>query len=109
MAVAVEIAAESGVENPEANGNGLRMVVVGDSDFASNGQLQSVPNATFLANSLNWLVDRETLVGIPPKTPEQVRLSLTRGELTKITWLVLGGLPGLALALGIAVYMRRRR
>ena len=109
VAVAVEIAAGSGVENPEANGNGLRMVVVGDSDFASNSQLQSVPNATFLANSLNWLVDRETLVGIPPKTPEQVRLSLTRGELTKLTWLVLGGLPGLALALGIAVYMRRRR
>ncbi len=85
------------------------MVVVGDSDFASNGQMQNVPNATFLANALNWLVERETLVGIPPKAPEQVRLSLTRGEMTRISWLVMAILPGLALALGVLVYLRRRR
>lgn len=87
----------------------LRLVVVGDSDFASNSQMQQVPNATFLANILNWLVDRETLVGIPPKEPEQIRLSLTRSQLSRIFWLVLVVLPGLALASGVAVYFRRRR
>lgn len=85
------------------------MVVVGDADFASNSQMQNVPNATFLANMLNWLVERETLVGIPPKAPEQVRLSLTRGELIRISWFVLAVLPGLAMLLGVLVYLRRRR
>jgi ABC-type uncharacterized transport system involved in gliding motility auxiliary subunit len=112
LAVAVEALEETG-ENPgegslDPSAN-LRLVVVGDSDFASNSQLQNVPNATFLANSLNWLVERETLVGIPPKAPEQVRLSLTRSQLSRIFWLVLVVLPGLALVAGVAVYYRRRR
>ena len=87
----------------------LRMVVVGDSDFATNAQLQNVPNATLLANMLNWLVERETLVGIPPKQPEQVRLSLSQSELRRIAGLVMAGLPALALALGAYIYFRRRR
>ena len=88
---------------------GLRLVVVGDSDLASNGQMQGAPNATFIANTMNWLVERETLVAIPPKKPEQVRLSLTGSELRGITWTVLGLLPGLALVAGVLVYRKRRR
>jgi ABC-type uncharacterized transport system involved in gliding motility auxiliary subunit len=87
----------------------LRMVVVGDSDFATNSQLQNMPNATLLSNILNWLVEREVLVGIPPKQPEQVRLSLSQSELRRIAGLVLAGLPALALALGVFIYFRRRR
>ena len=120
LAVAVETADETAAERSapgpvadplgnDASREGLRMVVVGDADLASNSQMQNIPNATFLANTVNWLVDRETLVGIPAKVPEQVRLSLTRGELGRISWLVLAVLPGLALAAGITVYLRRRR
>jgi ABC-type uncharacterized transport system involved in gliding motility auxiliary subunit len=120
LAVAVEVAEEgvadglgeapaAGSVSPDDVGRGLRLVVVGDADFASNGQMQNIPNATFLANAVNWLVDRETLVGIPAKAPEQVRLSLTRGELARISWLVLAVLPGLALAAGLMVYLKRRR
>ena len=112
LAVAVQAAGEaeeSPSPEPREASADLRLVVIGDSDFATNSQMQNVPNATFLANSLNWLVDRETLVGIPPKAPEQVRLNLTRGELSRIFWLVLVGLPGLALATGVAIYYRRRR
>ncbi|MEJ2086070.1 MAG: GldG family protein [Acidobacteriota bacterium] len=97
------------LESEQRAGSQMRMIVVGDSDFASNAQLQNMPNATLLANMLNWLVDRETLVGIPPKQPEQVRLSLSRSELRRITGLVLLGLPGLALGLGIYIFLRRRR
>ena len=48
-------------------------------------------------------------MSIPPKKPEQVRLSLTGAELRRITWTVLGLLPGLALAAGVVVYRKRRR
>ncbi len=107
LVAGAESASES--EGADSAMSRLRMVVVGDSDFATNAQLQNVPNATLLSNMLNWLVERETLVGIPPKQPEQVRLTLSRSELGRVTWLVLLVLPGLAVALGIVVYLRRRR
>jgi ABC-type uncharacterized transport system involved in gliding motility auxiliary subunit len=86
-----------------------RILVVGDSDFATNGQLANVGNAELLINAFNWLVERESLVGIAPKRPEQIRLSLTRRQLRAISGLVFGVLPGFAVLLGIAVFFRRRR
>ena len=86
-----------------------RLVVVGDSDFATNSLLALSGNPTLLANAFNWLLDRQKLLGIGPKKPEQVRMTLTPGQLSGITWLVLAGLPALAIAAGVAVYYRRRR
>ena len=84
-------------------------MVIGDSDFASNAQLRSASNAILASNALNWLLEREALIGIPPKTPEQTKLSLSSRELSTITWLILGIMPGLAVAAGVAVHLRRRR
>ncbi|MEO8275348.1 MAG: GldG family protein [Thermoanaerobaculia bacterium] len=86
-----------------------RLVVVGDTDFASNSLLTLSGNPTMLSNTFNWLLDRQKLLGIGPKKPEQVRMTLTPGQLSGITWLVLAGMPALAIAAGIAVYLRRRR
>jgi len=86
-----------------------RLVVFGDSDFAANGQLANVGNPTLLSNTFNWLLERKNLLGIGPKTPEQVRLTLTPGQLSAITWGTLAGLPLLAVAAGFAVWSRRRR
>lgn len=86
-----------------------RLVVIGDSDFATNNLLSLSGNPTLLANAFNWLLDRQKLLGIGPKKPEQVRMSLSPAELSGITWLVLAGLPALAIAAGVAVYFRRRR
>jgi ABC-type uncharacterized transport system involved in gliding motility auxiliary subunit len=88
---------------------GLRLVVIGDADFLSNGQLQNAPNEALFSNTMNWLVERDSLVAIPPKKPEQVRLSLTKSQLTRLTWLVLGVLPGIVVATGVSIYFRRRR
>jgi hypothetical protein len=87
----------------------LRMVVIGDSDFASDSlvvQVQS--NAILLDNALNWLLARESLLGIPPKKPEQVRLTLTGDEMLTILALV-ALLPLATVVGGIAVYLKRRR
>ena len=86
-----------------------RMVVFGDSDFATNGQLDQPGNATLIANTLNWMVERETHLGIPPKEPEQVRLSLTPQERQQAMLLVVVGIPLATLIAGIVVTVRRRR
>ncbi len=86
-----------------------RLVVFGDSDFATNSILPSAGNPTLVANAFNWLLERQKLLGIGPKKPEQTRLSLAPGELSRITWLVMAGLPALAIAAGILVWRKRRR
>ena len=86
-----------------------RLVVVGDSDFLRNGAIASVGNPTLATNAFNWLLERQKLIGIGPKKPEQVRLTLTPGQLSGITWLSLAGLPALAILAGVTVYFRRRR
>jgi ABC-type uncharacterized transport system involved in gliding motility auxiliary subunit len=87
----------------------MRLVALGDSDFAANQLLQAnAPNAVLLANTLNWLVEREALLGIPPKKTEQVKLTLTQSEFRMIVLLAFA-LPVLSVVLGTAVYFRRRR
>lgn len=86
-----------------------RMVVFGDSDFATNSQLDQPGNATLIANTLNWMVQRETHLGIAPKEPDQVHLSLTPQERRLDFWLVVFGLPAVALVAGIVVTVKRRR
>ena len=93
----------------EAAARQARMVVFGDSDFATNGQLDQPGNATLIANTLNWMVQRETHLGIPPKEPEQVRLSLTPQERRQALLLLVVGLPLATLITGIVVNVRRRR
>jgi ABC-type uncharacterized transport system involved in gliding motility auxiliary subunit len=86
-----------------------RLVVVGDTDFATNSVLPSAGNPTMVANAFNWLLERQKLLGIGPKKPEQARLSLTPGQLSRITWTVLAGLPALAIGAGVIVWRKRRR
>jgi len=89
---------------------GPRLVVVGDSDFAGNQLLQAnFGNSVLLSNSMNWLVDRQQLLSIPPKKTEQVHLSLTQSEIRTVYLLSLLVLPGLGVALGAIVYVKRRR
>ena len=100
--------AEGGAERDSPAPLGERLVVIGDATFATNGQLQNVGNVTLVSNALNWLVERESLVGIAAKTPESVSLSLNAGQMSRIFWLTVVGLPALVVALGIFVYRRRR-
>ena len=99
------------VEGPKQEGKRpLRLVVIGDSDLATNQLVEGMPaNAVLLANALNWLAEREALLTIPPKKTENVRLSLTGDQLRTFYLTVLLLLPGLAIVLGSVVYVRRRR
>ena len=87
----------------------LRLVVYGDSDFAANGQLTNVGNGALLADTMNWLVERQQLLGIPPKQPEQVRLNLTRSQVLTAFWLTVAGLPLASILAGVWIYLQRRR
>ncbi|HVF59091.1 MAG TPA: GldG family protein [Thermoanaerobaculia bacterium] len=111
VGVAVESAgAEAAPATAEGGPKKMRLVVFGDSDFAANQLLQAnVGNTVLLTNALNWLVEREALLGIPPKKTEQVHLNLTGAQLRGVVLLAVLGLPVLAAATGIWIALRRRR
>lgn len=96
---------EAGTEG----GNEARLVVYGDYDFATDSQIGNAANGVLLLNSFNWLVQREQLIDIEGKKPEQTSLSMTQSQLWNVYLLVLLVMPGLAVAAGIWVYRIRRR
>jgi len=98
------------VEAEKGQGRKMRLVVFGDSDFATNQLIQAnSPNQILLSNALNWLVAREALLAIPPRKTEQVRMNLTREQGMTVYAIAPLLLPILAGAAGIMVWSRRRR
>lgn len=102
LAVAVDSA-------PNAEKKKTRLVVFGDADFASNSGLAEAANLYLLNGAVNWVLEREALLAIPPKASNQVAVTLSREDIARITLLVLVVLPLSAVILGIAVWMKRRR
>ena len=88
---------------------GWRLVVFGNSAFATNAQIANAGNANLGVNAVNWLARQEEALGIAPRAPEQVQLFLSATQMRTVFLLSLVGLPGLAIVLGVAVWWRRRR
>jgi len=95
-------------DEKKADAKAVRLVVVGNSRFASNGALTNGANGMFFANAVHWLAGSEKQIGIAPKTPEQASLSMTDGQVRRIGLFAILGLPGLAILLGIWVWYKRR-
>jgi ABC-type uncharacterized transport system involved in gliding motility auxiliary subunit len=85
-----------------------RIVVFGDSDFASNGWLGIQGNRDLFMNSVNWLAQQENLISIRPRDPEDRRITLTADQQERIFWLTVFIIPGLILIGGVHTWWRRR-
>jgi ABC-type uncharacterized transport system involved in gliding motility auxiliary subunit len=85
-----------------------RIVVVGDSDFASNNFLGIQGNRDMFLNIVNWLAQQENLISIRPKDPEDRRLTMSAAAQRNITWLSWLGIPAIVFGLGIVSWARRR-
>jgi ABC-type uncharacterized transport system involved in gliding motility auxiliary subunit len=85
-----------------------RLVVMGNSRFASNGALSNGANGIFFASAVHWLAGSEKQIGIAPKTPEQASVSLTGAQVRRIGLVCILGMPGLAVLLGLWVWYKRR-
>jgi len=85
-----------------------RLVVFGDSDFATNSASMRLGNLDLALNAIHWLSEKETLLGIEPRTPEQIVLTLSPSESRNLVLLVLFGLPMAAAVAGLTVWWQRR-
>ncbi|MDQ2972023.1 MAG: GldG family protein [Pseudomonadota bacterium] len=95
--------------SPSPDKNEQRAVVIGDGDFLSNSFLGNGGNRALGERVVDWLLNDDALVGLPPRGAPDRALKLTQLDLDGITWGFLIALPLLLLATGIAITWRRRR
>ena len=85
-----------------------RMVVVGDSDFAINANLDVLFNREFLVNVFEWLVGRDELIGEGPRGYRPSRLDITESDFRALFRFCVLLLPELLIILGLVIRSRRR-
>lgn len=85
-----------------------RLVVIGDSDFASNRHFRNGGNGDLFLNAVNWLAEEEHLISIRPKPYTFRRLLVTPGEFRFIRYSGLFILPFLLLIIAGVIWWRRR-
>jgi ABC-type uncharacterized transport system involved in gliding motility auxiliary subunit len=95
-------------EAPDAPKPETRVVVIGDSDFASNSVLGIQGNRDMFMNIVGWLSQQENLISIRPKEPDDRRVTMTAAQQANITWLSLLIIPGCIFASGVYTWWRRR-
>ena len=86
-----------------------RLVVFGDSDFASNSVANSLGNTDLFLNAVNWLTSQENLIAIRPREPRDARLTVTPQQINRMRFFSIFILPVAIVALGIFTWARRRR
>jgi len=85
-----------------------RIVVIGDSDFASDEYVRNAGNGSLFLNAVNWLAQEEELISIPPRREEAPPIILTSDQQRKVKLLTIFSMPVLVLIAGIWVWSRRR-
>jgi hypothetical protein len=109
-AFAVISAVEKGaIKGVTTTRNITRILVVGDSLFLANHQIDLLANRDFANSAINWLLDRPQLLeDLGPRPVSEYRILMTRGQLQSAEWILLGGMPGATLLLGTMVWFWRR-
>jgi gliding motility-associatede transport system auxiliary component len=106
IAVSIE---KGGSADERVQANSSRMVVVSNAMFIEDTAIRQDQQALdFISGSLNWLLNREQLIGIAPKVPQTLVFSLDEKELRNLRWLILVLMPLLPAVLGLIVWWQRR-
>jgi hypothetical protein len=102
-----EISSNSG--SPVTNSIESRMIVFGDIDFINNANYNTGGNSDLFLNSLDYLLKREALITIRPKSTEIAGFQLSSSEqrllsVISVAVFLLYIIPGIVIVIG-----RRRR
>jgi gliding motility-associatede transport system auxiliary component len=85
-----------------------RVVVIGDSDFATNAFVNLSGNRDFFLNTLSWLAEEENLISIRPKESRNSPVMLTAAQGQVLFWLPVVVLPLTMALAGVAAVARKR-
>ncbi|MEO0414878.1 MAG: Gldg family protein [Verrucomicrobiota bacterium] len=100
---------ERGIEGDMAFENGSsRMVVIANANLIAPDQNTNKVAKDFVMASLNWVMARDSLLGIPPRQPTAFMLNLSREKFGLMQMVIVFVLPAVFLILGSLVWYRRR-
>ena len=85
-----------------------RLVVFGDSDYASNSALGIQGNRDLFMNTIGWLSQQENLISIRPKEADDRRLTMTAAQQTNVNILTVLVIPAFIFGAGVYTWWRRR-
>ncbi len=85
-----------------------RIVVFGDSDFASNEFFDTVGNGDLFMNAVSWLMEEGDLISIRPRMWAFRGVVMTAEDLLWLSWLSVVIIPVIPVVIGIGVWRRRR-
>lgn len=81
----------------------MRLLVIGNSNFATDGWISQQLNSDFFVNSVAWLANEdENNLSIRPKESVNRRLNLTPLQANLISWLAIFIIPALGFIAAIA-------
>jgi len=86
-----------------------RLVVMGDSDFASNQLLDAYRNRDLFVNAVNWLAGDVQAISVRPNRSRASRLALSAEQFSRLRYLSLFVLPEAIAFLGVLAWWSRRR
>ena len=107
--VTVGLTATKTVDAKDKKSNEMRLVVFGDENFAENAFVGIPGNKQILLNSVAWLTEQENLIHLPPRNDRSDILMLSSTQLNYTFVLIVLVLPGLVIAAGITVWIRRKK
>jgi hypothetical protein len=84
-----------------------RMVVVSNA-LLLDPKAQVAVGRDFVAGSLNWMMNRERLIGVTPKLKGSYRIHISEDQHTRLFWISALAMPGVVLGLGFLVWASRR-
>ncbi len=94
--------------NPSADKVG-RIVVVGNSEFVSNANINLAANSDLLLNALGWLARENTLIQLRGKDPLSQPVVLSTEARRYLGWGAVLGWPLFVGFLALAIMLRHRR
>ena len=94
---------ENNLEKPRT-----KIVVIGDSDFATSGPFEQGLNGDVFLNSVSWLADDNLSLSIRPKTKVERRLDISGTRLRVLALTAIAFLPLLAFTIAGTIWWKRR-
>jgi ABC-type uncharacterized transport system involved in gliding motility auxiliary subunit len=94
----------------EDSSTSARLVVFGNSQFATNAYYEFYGNSDMIVNSIDWAAKVENLISLTPKNT--VNRTLVQPQQYTMNLIQLGSLvliPGIILVAGVASYIARKR
>jgi ABC-type uncharacterized transport system involved in gliding motility auxiliary subunit len=85
-----------------------RLVVIGNSGFATNQWVNQQNNGNLFYNAVNWLTEEANLISIRPKSPASRSVTLTDAQMKMLYWFNVVILPLIVILGGVYLWVKRR-